>query len=128
MLPANSITSFILAFCAAPCLLIAQKMETKSLSPDQQKELIIKVGSLLRGSYVYEDSAQLMANLVEGNLKKGNYNKISQPHEFASAVLNDLHSICNDRHLVFSYNPAFANNQIHTQNSHSNAIPELTEL
>ena len=76
-----------------------------TLSSAQKQEIIKEIGTLLDKFYVFPETATKMGNRIETRLKNSEYEKISQPAQFANEVSKDLRSISKDLHLSFSYSP-----------------------
>lgn len=66
---------------------------------------IDSIGNKLKANYVYPEVADKMIAAIESNLKKGNYNSITDPQEFASKITEDLQSVSHDKHLRVQYDP-----------------------
>jgi hypothetical protein len=97
------ITLFSLLQVAAVC--------QKTMSGEEVKETITRMGDLLENNYVYPDKAKAMKTMLLENLGKGAYNNMSL-EAFATTVYKDLQAIAPDRHMrvdVFPEKPTINN-------------------
>lgn len=73
---------------------------------NQEKVITVdSISSKLLNTYVFPDIAKEMSDLIKKNLKKGDYNSIKDPFEFATQLTKDLLSISHDKHIRVEYNP-----------------------
>lgn len=86
------------------CSLNAQQTIEK-LTIKEQQTVVDSIGKKLTANYVFPEVALKMASKIRENLKKGKYNAIEDPQEFASQLTTDLQSISNDKHLRVSFAP-----------------------
>ncbi len=75
------------------------------LSQQEVKNVIQIVVKLLNKYYVSANTAKTITQVLLGNQKSGQYNKISSPYEFAHRLTLDIRSINNDQHLNINYRP-----------------------
>ncbi len=81
-----------------------QPKKLSNILTNQEKETIVySIGKQLKATYVFPDVAKEMADFIIENLKKGNYNSIDNPHEFANQLSKDLVSISHDKHIRVVY-------------------------
>jgi retinol-binding protein 3 len=83
---------------------MAQGVESK-LTTAEMSVTIDSVNAILQKNYIFPEVADKMAQSLKMNLKKGNYNSLVNPSEFARQLTKDLYSVSNDRHLSVNYNP-----------------------
>jgi prefoldin subunit 5 len=75
---------------------------------DQEKRQVIDtINHLLVNDYIYPEVAGKMVNALSANLKKGNYNDITDPFQFADKVTADLVAVSNDRHFIIQVDPGW---------------------
>jgi len=81
----------------------------------EKGELIRSLATTLRQYYIMEDEANRMADLVETNYTSGKYFMDVTREQLWKDINEDLHSICNDEHLLFVSSPdiiEYAKNRI----------------
>lgn len=72
---------------------------------------VLTIGNLchtILENYPFEDAAEKMVSLLEGNLESGAYNDKESFGDFAIALTNDLRTSSGDRHIHIFYHPAEA--------------------
>lgn len=84
---------------------------TATLNLTSRATIINTVCELLTANYVFPDAAIKMSESLKSNLKKGKYNKITDPVQLADALTTDVLAINKDGHLRLEYNPAFFTRQ-----------------
>ncbi len=84
---------------------------TATLNAAARKTVLNTVCELLTANYVFADVALKMSENLKGNLKKGKYNKITDPVQLADALTTDLLAINKDGHLRLEFNPNFFTRQ-----------------
>jgi len=94
----------IIVFLLQGYLLDAQNLTAK-LSKTEKKQIIDSTAFLLRKSYIFEDKANEMADLITGNLGSGKYDAIDDPAGFGEKLTEDLRSVSHDKHLAVAYAP-----------------------
>lgn len=73
---------------------------------NQEKEITVdSISNKLMGFYIFPEVAKEMSDLIRKNLKKGKYNSINNPNDFAYQLTEDLLSISHDKHIHVDYNP-----------------------
>ncbi len=82
-----------------------------TLNSKTRTEVINTVCELLKTNYVFPDVALKMSESLKNNLKKGKYNKVTDPINLADALTTDVLAINKDGHLRLEYNPAFFTRQ-----------------
>lgn len=75
------------------------------LTDVEKIESVNSVGKIIRDYYVFPEVANKIEKLLKNNLKKGNYNSIKDPYEFANALTKDIQSFNQDSHLKVFYEP-----------------------
>lgn len=88
-------------------LLSSQFLAQNILTTNSRTEIVNTVSELLTKNYVFPDVAVKMSEHLKSNLKKGKYNKITDPIQLSDILTTDLLSIKKDGHLRLEYNPAF---------------------
>lgn len=79
--------------------------EKDELTNQERATTVDSIGSKLMATYVFPDVAKEMSALISENFKKGNYNALTSPHDFANQLTKDLISISHDKHISVNYNP-----------------------
>lgn len=73
---------------------------------NQEKEITVdSISNKLLGFYIFPDVAEEMSDHIRENLKKGKYNSINNPNDFAYQLTADLLSISHDKHIHVDYDP-----------------------
>jgi len=84
----------------------AQAQDVQTDLNNQEKTITVdSICSKLLSTYVFPEIAEQMSELIQGNLKNGDYNSIKDPFEFATLLTKDLLSISHDKHIRVEYNP-----------------------
>lgn len=73
--------------------------------------VIDSLNARLIRSYVSEDTARMIAAVLERQLKAGAYDTLRTPARFAEVVSRHMRSINDDRHLGLTYNPPMPQGQ-----------------
>lgn len=94
---------FLLLLILFPTIIFAQN--AIPLTAKSKTEIVKNISQLLLDNYVFPDTALKMSNYIKDKLKKGAYNKISDPVLFSDVLTNDLHSVYFDRHMLVQYFP-----------------------
>ena len=82
---------------------VSAQTELRPVDQAEKDQLIDSITSILDANYVFPEVALEMSALLNKNLRKGSYDKISDPHELAELLTTDLQSISNDLHLRVRY-------------------------
>jgi retinol-binding protein 3 len=82
----------------------AQAVDPK-LSFAEMSATIDSINNRLQKNYVFPEVADRMAQNLTSNFKKGKYNSVVSPSEFASQLTHDLRAVSNDKHLSVVYAP-----------------------
>jgi hypothetical protein len=72
-------------------------------APAWQSEALQSAADLLEAGYIYEDKAEQLADFLRAS--GANYGAITDRHEFAQQLTEDLFEIVNDKHLRVVYAP-----------------------
>ena len=84
------------------------------------KQVIYSIDSIIQRNYVYPDKALSIVNFLNKEYKKGKYQNLTNPQDFADKINTDIHFIQDDKHLRIEYNPSLENNIIKFNSSESN--------
>ena len=76
----------------------AQEVEPK-VNMEEISVTIDSINNKLQTNYVFPEIANKMAQNLIQNLKKGKYNSLVNPSEFAGQLTDDLQSVSNDKHI-----------------------------
>lgn len=101
-----SIITIVCICLAVPQLSIAQESDLSKQIDHTQ--VVTELSSLLRGHYVFEETGNMLADLLLEKLGAGLYMNFNDPEEFAQALTDDIQAT-NDKHLVVIYDPETAN-------------------
>ncbi len=77
------------------------------LAPAIKNEVIDSLGSALLKKYIYPDTAAKMNSYIKERLKKGAYDAVDNPDDFAQMLDADLHTIYSDLHMRIYYNMGY---------------------
>jgi hypothetical protein len=83
---------------------IAQEKEVK-IDAKEQALVVDSIAKFMSERYVFPKEGKEMGDLVQQNLKNGDYDEITDPFEFAQKLTEDLLTINNDRHIGVGYMP-----------------------
>jgi hypothetical protein len=75
------------------------------LSQQEKKQTVEMIIKLLNEQYIYPAIAEKISIALSSNLKKGTYNTITNPMEFADKLTNDLVMVSNDKHFRILFDP-----------------------
>ena len=99
--------------------------ETGILIPFGEKGRVIReLAAALREYYTIPDSAEKMAELVKRNYSSGKYSMDITRELLWKSINDDLHSVCDDEHLLFVSSPQlveYARNMINNMDTYSEA-------
>lgn len=69
------------------------------LTQEEKAKTIQRIAEELRSKYVFPDVARKMCVDIENSLASGAYDEISDKHQFATHLTDQLREICKDKHL-----------------------------
>lgn len=75
------------------------------LTKNEKKQVVDSIGKILNDYYIFPDIAKKAADFIAKNFSTGVYESISDPHEFASKLTNDVVSVNNDKHFHVFFDP-----------------------
>ncbi|QMU28794.1 S41 family peptidase [Adhaeribacter radiodurans] len=103
----NSIYFFFFFYILLPSYAELQAQEVAPpLSRKERSFTIHSISGKLQENYIFPKVADKMVQSLKTNLKKGKYNSLVNPPEFARQLTNDLRETSKDKHLMVVYNPA----------------------
>ena len=79
--------------------------EPVKIDAKEKSQVVDSIAKFMTERYVFPDKGKEMGDLVLANLKKGDYNEITDPRELASKLSEDLLTVNNDRHIGVMYMP-----------------------
>ncbi|HCN51178.1 MAG TPA: hypothetical protein DIT10_19140 [Chryseobacterium sp.] len=90
------------------------------------KQVIYNIDSVIQRNYVYPDKAISIVSFLNKEYKKGKYQNLTNPRDFADQISADILRIQNDKHLRIEYNPQLENDiiQFNASDSNKNKITE----
>jgi hypothetical protein len=94
----------LLAVFFFPALLLAQQPAV--LDARSRAAVVDNISRLLLDNYVFPDTAVRMSARLRENLRKGVYNKITDPVAFSDRLNSDLRAVYHDRHMLVQYIPS----------------------
>jgi hypothetical protein len=80
-----------------------------------KKKVIDSLAETLKKYYIIEEDANTMAAQIEKNFVTGKYRFVFTPEQFWKVIINDLRTVCKDKHLLFVSSPdmvEYAKNRI----------------
>lgn len=81
------------------------------LDATEKTEVIDSISKILIENYVFPDVAKEIVSHLEKKENKGLYNDVSDPHQFAEMLSEDVRSINNDLHLRVRFAPEMIKQQ-----------------
>ena len=85
----------LLGLAAASCIGAQQQ----ALTSEQRGVVIDSIASFLNSMYVFPDVAAKMDADIHARAKRGEFEKLGDPSEFAQTLTQDLQAISHDKHL-----------------------------
>jgi len=99
----------LLGLPVKPLLAQENKASTApAISKSGIKEVVETLSQRLIKNYVYPEKGQLMSKHIKSRYKKGAYNHITDPNQFANQLNKDLQQVHTDGHMGIFYNPGMA--------------------
>lgn len=81
--------------------------DNNMLTSNERKVVLEAVKKLVNEQYIDADLAVNIVKYLDGNSKKGMYDTITDPNEFAGRLTDDLIAVSNDKHFHLVYDPAW---------------------
>lgn len=75
------------------------------LTNDEKIRTIKSIGDIINDNYIFPDVSKKITLLLNDKLKNGEYDRITEPFEFAKKITEDIQSFNQDRHLRVFYEP-----------------------
>jgi hypothetical protein len=98
---------FFFAVISLPAL--SQEKEVKQeglvLDAEMRAEVVERIGQMMKNHYIYEETAEKMAEKINAQLDEGNYDKMDDAMEFSRVLTKDLRSVSKDRHIRVTFSP-----------------------
>lgn len=76
-----------------------------TLTTSEKNETINSVKKILIENYIFPEVTDNIIDLLDNNLKKGDYSAVQDPIEFANKLTRDIQSFNNDKHLRVLFEP-----------------------
>jgi hypothetical protein len=99
-----SLFFLILLYCCSIQTVSAQDT-SPGLTTTEKTEVLNAVSKNLMELYVYPETGKKMADQLKINAKKGDYDLLKDPREFADKLSKDLFAVCKDKHFTMRYDP-----------------------
>ena len=93
-----------LLVCLSGVIVNAQN-DVPKIDAAEKKLIIDSVSVMLKRSYIFEDVAVKMTDLILKKYNDGGYNAVDNPMEFGRIITDDLRSVCKDKHLTLLFAP-----------------------
>ncbi|MFH6991802.1 S41 family peptidase [Flavobacterium sp. FlaQc-48] len=77
------------------------------LTYQEKKQVIDSVAKKLTNIYIYPEVAKKMASVLLANYKRGDYDAISEPSQFAGKLAANLLEVSSDRHINVTFDPSW---------------------
>jgi retinol-binding protein 3 len=84
-------------------ILFAGPAFAQVITPVIRQEVVDSLAKSLVKNYIFADTARRMGAFIEGRLKQGAYDKVTNAVEFAQVLTTDLRSVYKDVHLSVVY-------------------------
>ncbi len=78
---------------------------TKELTGDDRTEILERLVRHLQKTYVFPETAAKLSRRLKQGLDKGDFDLLSDPHQFAQAVTAEMFAVSQDPHLHLRYDP-----------------------
>ncbi len=91
----------------------------EQLSQQEITDTIRSINAVLESKYVFPDQAKKISKHLNKKHRKGAYNKLKNSMLFAEQIQQDIHTVVNDSHLIFVYNPEHADSLMKKQDEQS---------
>ncbi|MGJ8663835.1 MAG: S41 family peptidase [Marinicella sp.] len=118
---------FLLLLNFFSMMVVAQGAPGK-LTKDEVSQVIKKVTHLLDTQYVHPEKAKKITAQLRKNHKQGVYNKFKDEMAFAEKLQADIHSVVQDTHLIFEYNPEQAVHILRVEDENNQSDSEQVDL
>ncbi|MCB0541201.1 MAG: S41 family peptidase [Bacteroidetes bacterium] len=79
--------------------------QSVSIDKKEKEQVIDSLSILLSNYYIFPEKIPPTISLLKVNYKKGVYDKINDPNEFADKLTFDVISITNDKHFRIAFDP-----------------------
>lgn len=98
----------IVFLIAYPC---ASAFGTDVIIASEKSDLLKAVGPKLEAEYIYPDVAKRMADSIARVAREGHYASITDGHQLADKLRDDLRAVSHDEHLWVGYHPEGARDE-----------------
>lgn len=88
-----------------PELLSPDERESRTIDAAKRRAVLASIGQQLDAHYVYREAAQRVNAGLQKKLARGDYDALTDAHEFADAVARDLKRLSRDRHMGLRFGP-----------------------
>jgi tetratricopeptide (TPR) repeat protein len=92
-------TAYLLILMALPCGLLLSEEGMPGLSKEEKDAVVLKVIELIREHYIFPDSVEKIAKELNRRLGYGDYDAITDRHEFARRLKYDIAYVASDKHF-----------------------------
>lgn len=101
----NRSSIFLLAFLFLSLTIIYGQDAQVALTAKEKQVIVDSISQKLLSTYVFPKVAQQMTDAIQSNIRKGAYQAINDPFDFANQLAEDLIAVSNDKHIIVEYHP-----------------------
>lgn len=87
------------------CSLIMGQGQSVHIDKQEKGQVIDSLSIILSNYYIFPEKIPSTVALIKTNFKKGVYDRIDDPNEFADKLTQDVISITNDNHFRIAFDP-----------------------
>lgn len=98
--------------------------QSVSIYKEEKVQVIDSLSILLSNFYIFPNKVSPTISLLKTNLKKGVYDKINDPNEFADKLTDDVISITKDKHFRIAFDPETVNEERKNRTNSSTSTSE----
>ncbi len=84
---------------------LAYTQEKPVIDQAERAQVVDSIALFMQEKYVFPDVGEQMGTLLKENLRKGEYDELDDPREFAARITEDLRSVSHDKHIGMRYSP-----------------------
>jgi retinol-binding protein 3 len=103
--PAPALYALLIVFIFA-YVLLKNKGDVRKVTDRERANVVYSIGILLQENYIFPEMADSMSARIISNLRKGLYQSITSPEDYADKLTQDLQSVSHDKHIRVVFNKA----------------------